>query len=176
MANHKSIAPFTDYRIEEVSADISYRAGHGAADRHTGAPLHDVSLVMADYYIRPQYYYESGGNEDRAVASIIRGCKRKPRQLVTVYRAVPNNVTTINPGEPVTLSKSYAERMAEEGCHIVEKKVPARELFTSGHSHFEWGWDPQEPAAVALQAAASLIWEAAELVDRAQSQLSKRTP
>lgn len=123
-----------------------YRMSHGAPDRRSGgAPLHDVEVVMPDYYTHPHYYFsDSDRRHDRNVSQLIYSFKGQPDRWVTIYRAVPGNVTTINPGDWVTISKKYAQdHMAgEQGWHILSKEVPAKELFTAGDSHFEWGWDP----------------------------------
>lgn len=54
---------------------------------------------------------------------------------------------TINPGDWVTISKKYAADHGKSNLQnkyrILSKTVAARDIFTSGESLHEWGYDPQ---------------------------------
>jgi len=59
---------------------------------------------------------------------------------------VPSQRAQINPGDWVTINRSYAKQHGEstlEGNYkILSKKVRARDIFTNGDSIHEWGYDP----------------------------------
>src|SRR5690606_40088346 len=67
-----------------------------------------------------------------------------PDAMVWIYRAVPEDVSTFNPGDWVTTSKAYArDHMAgEDGWHVMARRVKARELYTDGNSINEWAYWP----------------------------------
>lgn len=52
----------------------------------------------------------------------------------------------INPGDWVTLERSYAVGHGQSALHgeyrVIQKTVPASTLFTAGDSIMEWGYDP----------------------------------
>ncbi len=64
-------------------------------------------------------------------------------------RAVPK----INPGDWVTIDRSYAKEHGETTLsgdfRVVGKNVKAQDIFTNGDSIHEWGYDPQVPSTVA---------------------------
>ena len=71
---------------------------------------------------------------------------------VTIYRAVPNedNITKINEGDFVTLSKKYAElhgasgygSMGNDAGKILEMKVKVKDLYWDGNDVNEFGYFP----------------------------------
>jgi hypothetical protein len=60
---------------------------------------------------------------------------------VTIYRAVPEGVTAIRPGDWVALSKSYAA--AHERGHIISKRVPAMDVAWAGTDMNEYYYVPR---------------------------------
>ena len=76
--------------------------------------------------------------------------KDNPEATVTIYRAVPNdpNITTINNGDFVTLSRTYAELHGEGGYgrngddkgKILSKKVKVKDIFHDGNDVNEFGY------------------------------------
>src|ERR1019366_4921003 len=67
-------------------------------------------------------------------------------------RSVPKgmegvNITKINPGDWVAISRRYATDHGKNNLRnqykIISKTVFARDLFTQGDSMSEWGYDPQ---------------------------------
>ena len=132
-----------------LPADADYRMTHTAPDAEFGAPLHDVTgNIYPDDIYGPNgaRYYGDGSPLDNESHRIISQMRGKPDAMVTVYRAVPKDVDVINPGDWVTINKGYAE-MHGEGTlqgdyHIIEKQVPAKDIFTEGNSLHEWGWSP----------------------------------
>ena len=67
-----------------------------------------------------------------------------------MYRAVPKDesITSINPGDWVTLSKDYAkthgESVLENNYNILSQKVKAKDLWTNADSIHEFGYQPQQ--------------------------------
>ena len=56
------------------------------------------------------------------------------------------NITEINPGDWVTISRKYAKEHGQAHLRnkykILSKKVRAKEIFTEGNSLNEWGYAP----------------------------------
>jgi hypothetical protein len=69
-----------------------------------------------------------------------------PEKEITIYRAVPKDVKSINPSDWVATTKEYAkDHMAgEKGWHILSKKVKAKDIATDGNSIHEFGYDPEK--------------------------------
>ena len=53
---------------------------------------------------------------------------------------------TINPGDWVTINKTYAIRHGQDNLRgqyrVLQKTVPASALYTDGNSLHEWGYSP----------------------------------
>jgi hypothetical protein len=134
----------------------SYRGSHTAPSPEFGAPLYDLTgggqMYPADVYSNKavQYYgtgYPKADREAFALANKVRG---NPDAEVTIYRAVPNkkDISSINTGDWVTLSKEYAKTHGESALRdnykIIEKKVKAKELWTNADSIHEFGYHPSK--------------------------------
>jgi hypothetical protein len=128
-----------------------YRGSHKAPSGENG----EGSLDAMDrtypediYSVNGARYYGTKEKSDAEMISIIQNLRGKPDELVSVYRAVPKGTKgEINAGDWVTPSKAYARLHGgrwEEGMRIIEKKVPAGELFTEGNSIYEFGWSPKK--------------------------------
>lgn len=124
--------------IRQIYADagISKHAQHdqkshgnwarGKAEEYQGqhappedaAPLHDLlaegTWFPDDVYTHPQFYVH--GDDDVVAESLaaIREARGNPDALITVYRSVPPGVTSINTGDWVALSRTYAENHGAE--------------------------------------------------------------
>ena len=126
-----------------------YRGQHGAPDKDSGSPLWNVEgAYPKDFYSSQGFsYYRPYEDYDMESYSIIKACYGRRDKQVKVYRAVPKNVSQINVGDWVTISRQYAVDHGESALKgeykILSKAVPARDLFTSGDSFHEWGYDPQ---------------------------------
>jgi hypothetical protein len=70
--------------------------------------------------------------------------KGNPDAEVTVYRAVPKGVKSINNGDWVTTSRNYAENHGESALsgeyEIISKKVKAKTLSSEGYP-YEFGYN-----------------------------------
>jgi hypothetical protein len=154
----KSVAP-----QEKTLSNLSYRGSHTAPGPDFGAPLHDLTgggqMYPADVYSAKaaQYYgtgYPKADKEAFALAQRVRG---NPNAEVTMYRAVPKDesITSINPGDWVTLSKDYAkthgESVLENNYNILSQKVKAKDLWTNADSIHEFGYQPQNTTSTSVQ-------------------------
>lgn len=137
---------------EQVSAvqPLEYQGQHGAPDVYN-SPLWNVTKngeYPNDFY-QTMNHYDHGEKGTQQALGIISGYYERPNAKITIYRAVPNDIgkVKINRGDWVTIVRSYA---AEHGYSnlrnkfkIIQKTVFARDVFNSGDSVLEWGYDPQ---------------------------------
>ncbi len=126
----------------------SYRGSHTAPNAaRYGATLDNLGGIM------PKDVYSSKGIGlyglgDRAIDSqwfaAAYKAKGKPDAEVTVYRAVPKGVKSINNGDWVTTSRNYAENHGENALsgeyEIISKKVKAKTLSSEGYP-YEFGYN-----------------------------------
>lgn len=160
---HSTPAGDTAPQLSGVSlAGSHYRGQHRAPGRADGAPLYDVSLngiYPTDFYTSPISWYDDGSRGYARVHGIAHGFRGRPVSQIKIYRAVPKNIsgtgtTLINPGDWVTISRSYAKDHGESALKgdykIVSKKVHAGDIYTDGNSLSEWGYDPMDPHELML--------------------------
>jgi hypothetical protein len=132
---------------------VNYRGHHkapGKDDFH--APAHELDRLYPEdvYGELGHHYYGSGGSSskmDREVVNLLREARGNPDHEITIYRAVPSEYkdADINKGDWVTPTLEYAHNhgLREfDSHHILEKRVPARHLFTNADSLQEFGYDP----------------------------------
>ena len=130
-----------------------YSGEHRAPQRDSGAPLDNLKDVYPDDVYGPKgalyYGHASGDATDKAAIRIIQSARNKPDAPVKVFRAIPKGIQSneINPGDWITTIKSYAVQHGEGPLggdyKILEKTVPAGDLYTNGDSIFEFGYDPK---------------------------------
>ena len=154
--------------------DVSYRSGHLAPGPHFGAPLYDLTgggqMYPADVYSSKaaQYYGTGYAKADKDAFELAKKVRGNPDAEVTMYRAVPKdeNITNINAGDWVTLSKDYAKNHGESvlgnDYKIISQKVKAKELWTNADSIHEFGYNPQQ-STYPQQAALDLAQQRAAL-------------
>ena len=132
--------------------DVSYRGSHTAPSSEFGAPLHDLSqMYPADVYSEKAAQYYGSGNKkaDIEAFNLAKRVRGNPDAEVTIYRAVPKNadITNINAGDWVTLTKDYAKGHGEavlgNDYKILSQKVKAKELWTNADSIQEFGYQPE---------------------------------
>jgi len=138
---------------EDIRFMPDYSGEHKAPQRDYGAPLDNLKGVYPDDVYGPNaaqhYGHSSGDATDKAAARIIQATKGKPDAPVKVFRAIPKSIQSneINPGDWITTIKSYAVDHGEGPLggdyKILEKTVPAGDLYTNGDSIFEFGYDPK---------------------------------
>ena len=101
--------------IKNVGDDLlSYRGSHTAPNRSFGAPLNDLTgggqMYPADVYSsKAAQLYGGGMPYDQKAFSIAQQYKDKPNALVTIYRAVPKDIS--NSEKLATLEKQMAAYM-----------------------------------------------------------------
>tara|TARA_R110001583_G_C5588071_1_gene403511 strand:- start:58 stop:1275 length:1218 start_codon:yes stop_codon:yes gene_type:complete len=132
--------------------DVSYRLESPSEDN---ARLDDLTQTFPDdiYSSNAIRYYGNPNNlADIESNEIIQEARGNPDMEVTIYRAVPNDadISFINEGDFVTLSKTYAEEhgaggygsMGNEAGKILTKKVKVKDLVTGGNDLNEFGYYP----------------------------------
>ena len=142
-----------------ASADTSYWTEHrpGNPLEHPGEVatidrLGSGEFFPSDYLEHPEWYLpeiigsvarsEKGAQETIAVLRSVQG---NPDAPVTVYRGTPGD--SLNRGDWVTLSRSYAEEYAGEGAYsdnpdsrVLSFTAKAGELSFDGDSLYEFGY------------------------------------
>lgn len=143
--------------------DLSYRGSHTAPGPDFGAPLYDLTgggqMYPADVYSAKaaQYYGTGFPKADREAFALAQRVRGNPDAEVTMYRAVPKdeNITSINAGDWVTLSKDYAKTHGESALRgdykILSQKVKAKDLWTNADSIHEFGYQPSKNLSPAPQ-------------------------
>lgn len=126
--------------------DDDYRMQHQAPDADYGAPLHDVTMHMHDFYEHPEYY-NHGQEHFHDSAHVIHRARNQPEKMINIYRALPGEHAHkgIRPGDWVSTSKDYARgegRMhdSKDDYPVIHARVPAKHLHTEGDVH-EWGYN-----------------------------------
>jgi hypothetical protein len=125
-----------------------YRMRHQAPTRGDdfGSPATDVEEMMPGFYKNPNLYGSGYAQADKESRSVLMSIKDKPNAPVTIYRAVPDGVDKINPGDWVTLSPTYAKEHGQSnvssGFDVLSKVIPAKDLWFDGNSLNEFGYDP----------------------------------
>jgi len=131
---------------ERILQDETYKVQHQAPTIGDGGVSGvDINNAFPDIYTgQAEQFYGSGLNYDRKAINVIQSMKGKPDKVVTIYRAVPDSVNVINPGDWVATTREYAlDHLGEEkNWHILTKKVKAKDIATDGNSIHEWGYDP----------------------------------
>lgn len=131
-----------------------YRGMHKAPGPDFGAPLYDLTggghMYPSDVYSASgaRIYGTGYPQADKEAFDLARQVRGNPNAEVMMYRAVPKDesIKTINPGDWVTLSKSYAKNHGEsvlgKNYKIIAQKVKAKELWTNADSIHEFGYHP----------------------------------
>lgn len=140
------------------SGDSSYRGGHTAPNREEpNASISDIGQVMPDVLEHPEWYSHATDLPTRAQSrkaqqetlDAFRRAAGDPDAMITVYRAVPKGVEEMQPGDWVTVSETYAQHHGEtnvgDGYKVVSRQIRAGDLWSSGDSMYEQGWDPSVP-------------------------------
>jgi len=154
-------APETEDRPRfSMGPQFDYRMQHQPSAPEDGAaPLWDMTgngeVFPGDIYSQNglRYYGNPNSQADRESYKVIMEVMDDPEAEVTIYRAVPDeaDIDTINPGDFVTLSRTYAEQHGESGYgprgedkgKILSKKVKVKEVFSEGNDLNEFGYFPE---------------------------------
>jgi hypothetical protein len=105
----------------------------------------------------PQFSGDEFGQANKESYRAIMAVRGKPDAEVTIYRAVPNdpNITTINEGDFITLSPTYAKlhgasgygRSGDEPGKIISQKVKVKDIYFDGNDVNEFGYFPVAPTS-----------------------------
>lgn len=140
--------------LKQTSGILDYGMQHRPPMKNSGAPLFDLTgggnIYPSDIYSNKAIqYYGTGDNLlDKKTFEIANKFKGNPDAEIEIYRAVPKNIKSkINSGDWVTINKDYAKQHGESALNndykIIKKKVKAKDVYTSGDSIHEYGYDPQ---------------------------------
>lgn len=123
-----------------VGMTTSYRGLHTAPGPDFGAPLHDLTgggqMFPDDIYSSKaaQYYGHSIPYDQKAV-SIAQQYRNKPNATVTIYRAVPSEITNL---EKLTQIEKDMAAFMRRGT------VPKNSQFENGNKWYEWAHGERE--------------------------------
>ena len=135
--------------IEQI--DLSYQRGHMPTEPSDDfnsrvTELYKGELYPKDFLDHPEWYEGSGdvgSREFNQMMNTIRAMQGNPDMMVTIYRGIDH--ANLNPGDWVTMSKTYAEQYVGDGGNspngkVYEYHVRAGDLSTDGDSIFEMGY------------------------------------
>ena len=116
----------------------------------TGAFASDITdngnLIPSDVYEHPEYYFTMDEAHNETM-NALKKVKDNPDGEITIYRATPGD--TLNYGDWITLSKSYAElhnkTQFDGKANILELKVKANDIQYAGDDICEFGYYPNQP-------------------------------
>jgi len=158
-----------------AAADTSYRMQQQPRGPQDESPIRLDNLTKsttgenagypADFYSAngpriyapgPQFAGDEFGQANRESYKAIMAVKGKPDAEVTIYRAVPNDpkITSINEGDFVTLSPTYAKLhgasgygpKGEDAGKIISQKVKVKDIYFDGNDVNEFGYFPETAA------------------------------
>lgn len=134
-------------RLDDLTKNISGEQAGYPEDFYT-------NQGMRLYAQGPSFEGDEYGLANQESYEIIASVKGNPDAEVTIYRAVPDEdaITTINPGDFVTLSPTYAKlhgasgygRSGDEAGKVLEQKVKVRDIYWDGNDVNEFGYFPEE--------------------------------
>jgi hypothetical protein len=114
-----------------------YRGTHTAPTRDYGAPLHDLSQMYPDdiYSSKAAQYYGHSVPYDQKAASILQQYKDKPDATVTIYRAVPKEMS--NADKATELDRHM-------GAYMRRGLLPQDAHIKEGSKWYDWAYDERE--------------------------------
>lgn len=118
-------------------SDLSYRGQHTAPGPDFGAPLHDLSQIYPDdiYSSKAAQYYGHSVPYDQKAASIMQQYKNKPNATVTIYRAVPKEMSNAD---------KVAELDRHMGAYMRRGLLPQDAKITDGSKWYDWAHGERE--------------------------------
>ena len=161
----------TPRSLGAAAPDTSYRMQHQPRGPQDDNPVRLDDLTKSttgepagypeDFYssVGPRYYApgpsfpgDEFGRANQESYRAIRAVRGNPDATVTIYRAVPDDpsITTINEGDFVTLSRTYAEmhgasgygQRGEDAGKILEQEVKVKDIYWDGNDVNEFGYFP----------------------------------
>ena len=146
---------------EQLELDVSYRMDHQPrGPQDGGGRLDDITsggeLFPDDVYSADglRLYGNPNNAFDRQSYAAIMAARGNPDAEITIYRAVPQDVDQINPGDWVTLSPEYASVHAASGYgpdgqqagKVISQRVRVKDVYSDGNDLNEFGFFPSELA------------------------------
>ena len=146
---------------EQLELDVSYRMDHQPrGPQDGGGRLDDITaggeLFPDDVYSADglRFYGNPNNASDRQSYAAIMAARGNPDAEITIYRAVPQDVDQINPGDWVTLSPEYASIHAASGYgpdgqqagKVISQRVRVKDVYSDGNDLNEFGFFPSELA------------------------------
>lgn len=127
--------------------DLDYRLGHQpTATKAYASDISQNGAIPSDVYQHPEWYFNMQEKSYKESMSILNKIKGNPNAEITIYRATTGD--KINPGDWVTLSKTYAEehkvRSLNNQGQVIELKVHANEVQFAGDDINEFGYFPKK--------------------------------
>jgi hypothetical protein len=164
--------------LSAAGVDTSYRMQHQPRGPQDDAPIRLDNLTQSTtgeqagypdnfysaegqriYAPGPQFKGDDYGQANQESYKAILAARDNPDAKVTIYRAVPNDpsITTINEGDFVTLSPTYAElhgasgygRSGDEPGKILSQEVSVKDIYWDGNDVNEFGYFPEGAATTA---------------------------
>lgn len=131
---YRAVPDFNKDTITKIKA-LNYIIGYFDNNRYF--PMkNNIVWQLQDKYPIEQFSY----NEQQKM--IYNDIQRQLEQLSLQLQ----KPIAINPGDWITITKSYAKEYGESTLmgdyKIISKTVTAKELFTDGNSIHEWGYNP----------------------------------
>jgi hypothetical protein len=114
-----------------------YRGSHTAPTRDYGAPLHNLSQMYPDdiYSSKAAQYYGHGVPYDQKAALIMQQYKDKPDATVTIYRAVPKEMSNAD---------KAAELDRHMGAYMRRGLLPQDAHIKEGSKWYDWAYDERD--------------------------------
>lgn len=122
-------------------ADLPYQIEHKPMTIEGGAaPLHDLAQSFGDdvYGKNAMQYFGSGDPREAAILKMMAKVKGSPDAPVTIYRGVPDGVSSINQGDWVSLHPDVASDYGK----VISQQVPASHITAWPDSLMEFGYYP----------------------------------
>jgi len=125
----------------EAAPDLSYRSTHEAPGPHFGAPLHDLTgggqMYPADVYSPKavQYYGTGFDKADQQAFAIANSVKGNPNAMVTMYRAVPKELSN---------SEKLAKIEKEMSAYMKRKTLPKDANTNDGSKWYDSAYEERE--------------------------------
>ena len=130
---------------------FAYRGSHTAPGPDFGAPLHDLTgggqMYPSDVYAASASRIYGGGMPyDRKAFDIAQSYKDKPNATVTIYRAVPKEMSN---------SEKLADIEKKMAAYMKRGTLPKDSFTDNGSKWYDWAYDernklrdlPDEPVA-----------------------------
>lgn len=120
---------------------LDYRGEHSAPGPDYGAPLHDLTgggqMYPADVYSpNASQLYGGGVPYDQKAFSIAQSYKDSPNKDITIYRAVPKQVSN---------SEKLADIEKKMAGYMKRGTLPKEaENFSNGSKWYDWAYDERE--------------------------------